>query len=61
MSTFDYGRIDRCDRCGNPAKYQIVTTSGDVLLCGYHRTIHRGRLDGVYPVIPVSARAAVTA
>jgi hypothetical protein len=47
--------VTRCDRCGARAKAQIITPSGDLLLCGHHLTQHADAL-ALYAVLPVSQR-----
>jgi hypothetical protein len=46
--------VTRCDRCGAGAKAQVITPSGDVLLCGHHWSQHAPALTG-YPVLPLTA------
>jgi len=48
--------VTRCDRCGAAAKAQIITPSGDLLLCGHHLSQHANAL-AVYAVLPLVSRA----
>ena len=49
--------MNRCDRCGAAAKAQVITPSGDLLLCGHHRAQYAVAL-AAFPVLPLSARPA---
>lgn len=52
--------VNRCDRCGAGAKAQIVTPSGDLLLCGHHLRKHADAL-ALYAILPVVSRRAAGA
>jgi len=47
--------MSTCDRCCARAKAQIITPSGDLLLCGHHLHQHAAALAS-FVVLPVSAR-----
>ena len=48
--------MTRCDRCCATAKAQIITPSGDLMLCGHHLSQHASAL-AVYAVLPLAHRA----
>lgn len=47
--------MNRCDRCGAGAKAQIITPSGELLLCGHHLSQHADAL-ALFAVLPVVGR-----
>ena len=48
--------MNGCDRCGARAKAQIMTPSGDLMLCNHHLRQHADAL-ALYAVLPVTQRA----
>ena len=52
--------MNRCDRCGASAKAQIITPSGDVLLCGHHLAQHVAAL-ARFAILPMVGRRAAGA
>ncbi len=49
--------MNRCDRCGAGAKAQVITPSGDLMLCGHHLRQHTDAL-APFAVLPVTTRAS---
>lgn len=48
-------QVNSCDRCGAAAKAQIITPSGDLLMCDHHLRKHADAL-ALYAVVPTTAR-----
>ena len=44
--------MNACDRCGASAKAQIITGSGDLLMCDHHLRKHADAL-ALYAVMPM--------
>ena len=47
--------MNRCDRCGAAAKAQVITPSGDLMLCNHHLRKHADAL-AMYAVVPAAGR-----
>jgi len=49
--------VDRCDRCGAAPKVQVMTQSGDLLLCMHHHWEHAAALNAAgYVLMPCRGR-----
>lgn len=50
-------RLQRCDRCGAVAKFQVLISGNlDLMLCRHHVKQHATAMDDRYPIVPTAAR-----